>query len=173
MAGPEPKWRRRVYNWLMGKSFQRVLACLLMLAIPLQGFAAAAMRNCVPGHHGDAARADAHASAHVHAAAQDHDHAAHVHHGDAGHDDQAAPDAAGDYAAGDRVTQPSANSAHEQFAKGKCSACATCCSAAAIISATAVPAVFAAGTAPLLVAPGLDVSFITDGPSRPPRSTLA
>jgi ribosomal protein L3 len=38
----------------MGKSFQRVLACLLMLAIPLQGLAAAAMSNCVPGHHGDA-----------------------------------------------------------------------------------------------------------------------
>ena len=60
-----------------------------------------------------------------------------------------------------------------QLANTSCSACASCCSGAAIVSSMLIPAVFTAGFVPFLAASDDAVSFITDGPSRPPRPFLA
>jgi hypothetical protein len=160
--------------------FRNAVVWLMMLALPLQGYAAASMVNCAaghaehavapraaqsgpqPGHYHEAATPNA---GHPHAAVGTHDHASHAH---AGHHEAAA-----DPAIEADVAQPPVLSADDQFADAKCSACAACCSGAAIVSSLAVPVVFAARTAPVLAALGLPVSFITDGPSRPPRSRLA
>lgn len=178
--GTEPKPRRLVYNdLLMGKSLKRVLACLLMLAIPLQGFAATAMLTCGPIHQRVSAGAGGahgheHGPGHVHDAAHEHshgaaaqaqDHAAHHDH-DAQDDGAAAPDL-------HNAPMLSAVGEFDQVAKASCSACASCCSGAAMVSSTAVPAVSAAITALFVAAMSPDLSFITDGPSRPPRPHLA
>ena len=86
---------------------------LLLLALPLQGIAAATMLHCGPGHHGMQA-ADA-PMAH-HDSAEDSDH----HHGEAGHVEAAMHAGNG----GDHA--PSAADI-AKLSKFKCSACASCC----------------------------------------------
>lgn len=167
----------------MGKSLRRVLACVLMLAVPLQGFAAVAMLNCAPDHH-NAAGPGSHAS-HDHAAhaaspasqvaGAQHDHATHGHDGHAGlggHADEATTMAGMNESAPVSIALQSLD-AMAQLANTSCSACASCCSGAAIVSSMVIPAVFTAGSVPFCAATDAPVSFITDGPSRPPRPFLA
>ena len=181
-----------VYNRVMGKSLRRVLACVLMLAVPLQGFAAVAMLNCAPDHH-NAAGPGSHAP-HDHAAhaaspasqvaEAQHDHATHGHDGHerhaghaghaglGGHADEATTMAGMNESAPDSIALQSLD-AMAQLANTSCSACASCCSGAAIVSSMVIPAVFTAGSVPFCAATDSPVSFITDGPSRPPRPFLA
>lgn len=131
-----------------------LLVWLLALAIPAQGAVAAAMRCCGPDHHqGQAVGADE-GHAHGHAMDAGHDHGAPVDPGD--------PDISGD-------ADPHATT----LKAGKCSACSSCCTATGLPSRSAV-----LQTVPfdeVLVAfvgtPALE--FITSGPERPPRPSLA
>ncbi len=127
------------------------LLAWLTLAIPTQGFAAATKVLC-PQHlsgHGSAAQAAGPQAAH----------AAHTHHGDrhGAHDQAHADHPAGQHA---KATQ--------------CSACGTCCAALGMpeqvlmaFQPPLVDATLPAGS------PRLSLSFLTDGPERPPKAQRA
>jgi hypothetical protein len=121
--------------------------CLLLLALPLQGLAAATMVFCAPGHHGSSAAAGEehahHASEHASMPASSPDHA-----------DSEAP------------------AKHLRAGTMKCSACASCFFTA-VPSAALVfePPEFGPATFVALVP--VVAPFIAAGPDRPPRSFLA
>ena len=165
-AGPARSWcaaaavgqlgagQRRGPAWVlalqssMSRLMRSLLICLLVLVLPAQGAAVAAMVACGPRHQ-PAAMGDgitlraSNGPAHSHAA------------GPAGHDHH-------------HAAEPAAtDDAH------KCSACASCCSAGAILNTVPaeplpelVAAVFARWVA------SVD-PFAVDGPDRPPRPSLA
>jgi len=146
----------------MWRSLRIALMWLLAFAVPAQGFAAASMFNCSPGHHGTAGKQAhaGHSGIHVHGAAT-------PPHGHEGHS----------HANGPAVSSIDADGAAEasalgKVAKGSCSACASCCTAAALpssgLSFEATPV--HAGVAPLV--PRSIAAFLTDGPDRPPRSMI-
>lgn len=123
-----------------------IVMCLIALALPIQGVAAATMLHC--------AAATSHAAHGASAVA--HDEGGHHHAGAAPHDDGV-----------------SAVSHHHTGGKSSCSACASCCSAAAL---PAMPIVLASQDAaePFFAIPRLPVVvFLTGGPERPPRTILA
>lgn len=136
-----------------------LLLCLMAIALPVQGFAAAGMKHCGPMH--DRMQAAMAAQA-VH-----HDDG-HVHHHDAdgapqGHDGGA--DAA-DHA-------PAAEKSRAATAAVKCSACAACCVALGLpASALQLPQPPAEGLQPPLVTAEA-AAFLTGGLERPPRTVLA
>jgi hypothetical protein len=127
--------------------------CLLLLALPVQGFAAAQMTQCGPSH-----------GRMQHASSGAHDHEQHVQAQDHHHAHQADAAVHADDAAGDGSTPP---------AKHHCSACAACCVGMALPSSA--PVVIAPAEAVLhRVATGAaDPIFLTSGLERPPRSPLA
>lgn len=116
---------------------------LLVLALPVQGWAAATMVSCGQ-HHG----------ASSHAVADGHD--AHVH---GGHADALADGTKTDHS----DAAPAHASAHT------CSACAACCLVGALPSPVlTVPVDAAARTVFAALQPEVGV-FAADGPERPPR----
>jgi len=128
-----------------------------VLAMPLQGIAAATMRFCAPGHHSKAMHSEGEPAAHrqgVHAPSS-----AAPHH----HEEQ---------------PQADADSAHSKdgLAKTgtlKCSVCAVCCMAAAV--APAMPTVHGI-EASSKITPPASASYVgpaADGLERPPRPFLA
>ena len=129
---------------------------LLVAALPLQGWAAATMIHCGPGHRHIAG-----------AALQGHDHS--HHHGAALVDhDVAASDV-------DGVDHNFLSDPHrpQKLEMGKCSACAACCTTA-VLPATVLafdPVALTDFVAPIL--PQTVAVFLTDGPERPPRTHLA
>ena len=135
---------------------------LLLLALPLQGFAAATMINCGPNHHQMFA-------ASVGVATESHEHAINGHH-------QHGADAAGDMRAAtadDGEHGPSSVHHLNRLTKFKCSACAACCMGAAMPTAALAIASFppAMNTATFVSTPHAD--FLSDGLDRPPRLLLA
>ena len=148
---------------------KRIVRCfvmwLLVLALPVQGFAAATMLLCGAGHHGT-----------VQATEGGHDHAGHMHMGAqdvsvvselAAHDHAAEASPSHEDSAFRPLTAKHAN------VMGKCSACAACCTVAFL------PTNVIAFTAPASsrVLPVVELTthagFIADGPERPPRLLLA
>ena len=141
----------------MSKFLQIALAWLLVVALPVQGYAAQAMLMCGPAHHQSAAV---------------HDHALHD------HDD--APENLADSVPShsDAMASPAASLDHHAKAgsaghASKCSACSSCCGAAA-----ATTAVFGVAVIPLHVPAAATISAGTTaetvgGLDRPPRATLA
>ena len=135
------------------------LMWLLLLALPLQGVAAATLLHCGPGHHGMQV---AEAPVAHHHSAEDSDH----HHGEAGHVHTAMHAGnAGDHA-------PSAADI-AKLSKFKCSACASCCLGLALPTAVVALTTFVPADAPAFVVRVEPVGFFTDGPDRPPRLHLA
>ncbi len=134
---------------------------LVLFALPLQGYAAATLLHCGPGHHRAVAAAMAAPSgAHEHAMHSD-DHAA----GHAGADGATASAAVGDDGASlDHL---------DKLSKAKCSACASCCVGAALPTATLEFAPVAGAVVPTPFVPASRVGFYTDSPDRPPRLNLA
>ena len=138
----------------MAGLMRALLIWMLVLAVPVQGAAAASMALCSTGHHGTAAAVQMPAAHHAAAPAPGADPAqtTHAHHAaSTGHDRTAATPADGH----------------------KCSVCASCCSVGAIFQvALTVPE-------PALVAPVFAAltttvdAFAADGPDRPPRLVLA
>jgi len=143
-------------------SFRFAMMWLLLLALPLQGFAAATMLNCGPNHHRMW-------EASVGTQVDSSDHAAHGHHQHP--QNVAEPDemaAAGDH---DDVD----NSLHHlsKLSKFKCSACAACCMGVALppspIAFLSFPP--ASVLTSSVFAPHVD--FVSSGLDRPPRLFLA
>ena len=143
----------------MRSRLRLALMWLLLLALPLQGIAAATMLHCGPGHHGLQA-ADAPMAHHDSAENSDH------HHGEAGHVEAAMHAGNG----GDHA--PSAADI-AKLSKFKCSACASCCLGLALPTAVVALSTFAPADAPAFVVCVEPVGFFTDGPDRPPRLHLA
>lgn len=124
------------------------LLWLVVLAVPLQGLAAATMLNCTATHGAEAAAAghDDHDD-HDH----DHDHAAMA----AVHDD------------------PAADAGAVHAADHKCSACAACHASIGLpVALPELPAIDAVQAHPVPRASGGE-PFLTGGLERPPRSTHA
>jgi hypothetical protein len=155
--------------------------CVLVLALPVQGFAASTMLLCGGGHHGA-----------VQAAAGEHDHAAHMHkvanpasgvagsHADRHSSHDAASEeahvAAGHASQADADHhQSSANVTTAVHAKvtGKCSACSACCAVAVLPASVIAFSAPAPSRALPVVELTTHVGFFTDGPDRPPRLPLA
>ena len=176
------------YTAAMRSRLRSALMWLLLLALPLQGLAAATMLGCGPMHGRMAtgggaqplALADAHtqvhgqahaqASAHTHAQAQApaqapaHDHASmQAHDGHSQHMQLAAgqaPDQA------DEVT------AHHMggLGKFKCSACAACCVAVALPAAELAVAALPPAFTPVLFVKLPHLDFLSATLDRPPRN---
>ena len=144
---------------------------LLVLALPVQGFAASTMLHCGAGQHGatQATEGEHQHASHKHMGARAvsagsesmaHDHAAQA---SPGHEDSA-------------LSPPSPLSkltAKHANVMGKCSACAACCTVAFL--PTNVVAFTAPAPSRLLPVVELTThtGFIADGPERPPRLHLA
>ena len=160
----------------MSRVLRLLITCLLALALPWQGVAAATMLWCsgspmttleqpaaahthLSGHAGpqDADAGDGHAMEHAPGQVHDDTHVAAQAH--AASDDQAVAHA-------DRTHEHGGNSS----AGHSCTTCATCCAAAAgpalpLVIACQVPTVSALARPPQAGVP----AFVTDGPERPPR----
>ncbi len=128
-----------------------LLLCLMAVALPVQGFAAAGAVHCAAMHErmqpaGDHHAADAaDAGEHHHAQAADHH-----------------PQGADHHAAGEAGRKA-----------GKCSACAACCAALALPAPALLLPPLKADGAPSVVIADAVVAFLTSGPERPPRTPLA
>jgi hypothetical protein len=137
------------------------LMWLLLLALPIQGYAAATMLHCGPNHpRSPAAAPSAAAESPLHSA-----HAGHHH---------ALPEADLSMASVTLDIGDETASAHQlnQLSEFKCSACAACCMGAALPAAALMFASFAPATAPSFFVCVEPVGFFTDGPDRPPRISL-
>ena len=145
----------------MNRRFQSVLVWLVLLALPLQGLAAATMINCGPNHHRMLA-------ASVAASTESRDHAMRGHHP---HETGAAGDQHAN-AIGD--DEHGASSVHhlDKLMKFKCSACAACCMGAALPTAALVIASFPPAMTTAVFVPAAHVDFVSDGLDRPPRLLL-
>ena len=142
-----------------------IIALVLAFALPLQGVAAATMVACGPSHH----RMDGASQVHSHfdhdgqpeAQTDDHDHSSLHSHEQSLIGEQVHPD------------HHAAHHDLDKASKYKCSACASCCAAAAIpsqlltLESVSLPEFFA----PLELS-GI-AAFLTEGLERPPRSILA
>ena len=151
----------------MRRVLRIALMWLLALAVPVQGVAATTMLSCGPNHASAAATAAPHDEAPHHAQVGQSPHHEQQHQQQHGQGHENGHDTAGnDDTGGDDDTGA------VKVATQKCSACASCCTAAML------PATASASLAPVVpdfVAPGLpaDVAdFLTDGPERPPRLLL-
>lgn len=162
----------------MLNSLRILLIWLLVLAIPAQGVAAATMLYCGPDHHGtrsDSSRDGSHgvaAPAHHHARDAEPRHQDHAMHDHAAHGGQNT-ESADAQAEVSVVTVATVAGVPDSSPEVKCSVCATCCNAAAIASSVLGTSSNQASPAPLPSVVASPVSFITDGPRRPPRSFLA
>ena len=139
----------------MTRAIRSALMYLILVALPFQGFAAAMMLACGPGHH-QAAVIKGAADGDALAFASEH------------HHDGGSPARHLAYAG-----TPSADHGHHHGGKlGKCSVCAACCSVAALPTA---PVSFDTVAPDSAVSPSAAESggdFFTDGPQRPPRTIL-
>lgn len=136
----------------MPRALRTFLSCLVMLAIPLQGFAAASMILCGPHHAAMAQGADS--------GSHHHDDAAAPHH----HPDATPAPDAGENALGEFVKSLGM----------KCSACSSCCSLAALPIAPVPSLTFLPTTS--VAAPFFSSSYtgiVPDGLERPPSRHLA
>ena len=132
-----------VYTFAMTTGLRNALMWLLLLALPLQGFAAATMLHCGAGHQQTAASSlSKSASAHQHEAGQAHRHAA------------------------------ASDTPQPDLTKSKCSACAACCMGTALPAAALAFEPFAPALAPPSFVSAPAIGFVTDGPDRPPRILL-
>ena len=155
---PEPSSTESLYTFAMVSRLRSAVMWLLLLALPLQGFAAATMLNCGPNHHRMMAAASAEPDeAHEHTAAVQHHHqmgmAAGEHEG------------ASANPSGDAPPLPHL----DKLVKFKCNACAVCCTGAAMPTAAFTFEVFPPAMAPASFVPTAHIGFVTDGPDRPPR----
>lgn len=151
---------------MLSRLVRSVLMWLLAVALPIQGASAVTMLACGPVHSSVAAAVSG-----VMPAAADHDHAAHLL--DIAADHAAPAEEASSAANGYGEVGPGTAQSLHKASKGKCSACASCCSAAFLpteVVAVRLPAA-TQFVSPLL--PAWVAVFQTDGPDRPPRLILA
>ena len=160
-AVPELSAINLLYTFAMSFRFRSVLMWLLLIALPVQGFAAATMLNCGPNHQQMwQASAAAKADPSVHAA---HDH----HHKAVDADAGEAPTAGQPSDDGNSLTQLN------KAAKFKCSACAACCMGIALPASPLAITALLVDSAPQLEGSAVHVDFVSTGPDRPPRTARA
>ena len=152
------------YILMVNFFIRTLLIWLLVLAVPAQGMAGVTMAVCGPNHAGVSSAAQSPSVESIERVDQDENHAStHVHHdraAQANEDTSASAEAWSSVKAGD-------------VSPHTCSACASCCSAAAILSMVlAVSADAHASTVFSAVVPSVD-TYSADGPDRPPRIVLA
>lgn len=143
----------------MPRLFKTAVLYLLLLALPVQGYAATAMSGCGPGHHGlPTAQAGVAAPAlgEAHAQAADH------------HRDLGASEASGPFASNDANGDSDPGNAAGSEKSG-CSACAGCCMGAAVTASETNFRLAVQSVDLLDAAPFRNIGFLTDGPRRPPR----
>ena len=140
----------------MLKKIIRVLAWLLIVALPVQGVAATAMLHCGPGHHG---------SADTPVAGAHHDDVGAVSHAHELTEPTTDPRHHPDEEAQPPVADPSG------FAK--CSVCATCCLGAGFPMGRRADVISPPHFLPLLSAVVPVLEIFVPGPERPPRYTPA
>lgn len=140
------------------RRFRTALVWLLLLAVPLQGFAASAMLFCGIAHGGAASQLS-----HEHPALNGGD--GHAHAGDRhGH---------GVLLDADGTIDANPDSPLSDLHDGACSACASCCSGAALLlSSVNVVSPFG-HDAPVLASNCAEPGQNSPGPDRPPRLLLA
>lgn len=145
---------------------------LLMLAIPLQGFAATAMIFCTPSHHsttnvvvGKVASATLEATEH---AAHHHANGAHSSH----HEDKSSAYASSNNS-DDTTIKTNTPLKIEKHGDSKCSACAACCASSAIVCSTLVNPVATTGSEPIPFTLESFFSYVPEGSDPPPRPILA
>lgn len=123
-----------------------LVCCLLAIAFPIQGYASACMLFCAPGGHGAQSAG---------AQAQNNN----------GH---------GDVVTAAKISVDMADHSScegmDKQASGKCSACASCCHAAAITVTILVPIAQVARSALIESAMVCATGYITEGLERPPRA---
>jgi hypothetical protein len=149
-----------------------LLAWLLVLAIPLQGFAATAMLLCASGHQSNQGT--------VQAAAQS-NHAQHqASHGSpqAGHEQvhttSADAEATTNASAGGTTSADAGATSHAHAPdKGKCSACASCCVGTALVAAPFLSPISPQGNVAIAFTLAVFASYVPEGLDPPPRSFLA
>lgn len=148
----------------MWQKLRSSVFCLLVLAIPVQGFAAAGMLFCGPGHH-DSHTRTAGALEHYPGMAMVHSH----------DEDNASSDGHSDHAhqASEGTSQPGKLNI-DKLGADKCSVCSACCNAAAALpmAAIALPAM-APHASPLPAESAAFAGFIPGSLERPPRHLLA
>ena len=150
------------YTPSMKFRFRKALMWLLLLALPLQGFAAATMINCGPNHHRmfSAAVTDR-IESHHHAAVEPHQHSMGM---------------ADDHRemVGEAGTTDLPSVHHlDKLSKFKCSACAACCIGAALPTAALAIASVPPAMMTASFVPTLHADFLADGLDPPPRLLLA
>jgi hypothetical protein len=149
-----------------------ILAWLLMLAIPVQGFAATAMLFCAPSHHGvvrvvssvdTSSLTGSDNVSHHHSQTQQSTN----HHG-------ASAVSLGSNDAGDHhgLTKSSPIKIGK-VADGKCSACAMCCTGSVITSTPSSHAVATTASNQIPFAMESFASYVPEGLDPPPRSLIA
>jgi hypothetical protein len=167
------KYSGKISN--MSKLPRAVLAGLLILAIPVQGFAATAMLFCVSGHQHDRGATttdqppahDRHSDFSGHASLHPGNMQAIAHrsHDEAKFATSLQPE--------DAIQGDSVPIQVGKLGDGKCSACATCCTGSVIVNTQSVSPVAMTGSD---LIPSIQESFlshISEGFDPPPRSILA
>lgn len=135
---------------------------LLLLALPLQGYAAALMLHCGPSHHGMMDQlVSVPTELHHHSVEGGAHHAIDI---AADQGTVAVIDAGGEDGSVHHLTT---------LSKFKCSACASCCVGAALPATALVFASSEPAHTPTRFVLASPVGFFTDGPDRPPRLVLA
>lgn len=151
----------------MGRRFRTALLWLIAWALPLQGFAAGAMLFCGSAHATQAAwmhivpGAAGSGAGHHHGPEHDHDPGP----GDGIH--SAAPGGPAPFAADEAGGLSAAHLDH--LAHYSCSVCASCCPVTGPPSSVAGVPFAAASFRVDFALPVPSLSFLTDGPDRPPR----
>lgn len=130
---------------------KRLVIWLMLIALPMQSFAAVTMLHCAPRHEAIAA------VVHEHHASGMEGHEGHTHH-------HADADAGTNSQTDDIPT----------ISTDKCSACSTCCMSSMAMTYPQWMSPIQIGAPVLVPHPALSFhSIILDGPQRPPRSFLA
>lgn len=170
-----------IYTLGMFARLRVILVCLLTLALPVQGFAAATMLFCVgSSHHRGAAQvANLVAMSGVHEGGSMHEHPpgtlAHGHvgerqEGDANASAHADTDHAQHHGSSAKLDSQGKSAAKVE---GKCSACSACCASVALPSTLKTFEPTKADSPLVATAISAAAGFFTDGQDRPPRISLA
>ena len=142
----------------MVSGFRSAMMWLLLVALPLQGYAAATMLTCGPNHHRLMAAAIAEPD-------EAHHHAAGVQH----HHEMGMADGQHDVASVDGSGGTPSLPHLDNLMKFKCNACAVCCTGAAMPTAIFTFELLPPAMTPELFVPTSHAGFVTDAPDRPPR----
>ncbi|MNJ99046.1 hypothetical protein D3C87_168180 [compost metagenome] len=145
----------------MNRLFKTLVLWLLVLALPVQGYAAVMQMSCAPAMHESVAAE----VAAVTAVSDEHAH----HHG-MQHEAAAVTDAATDATAKAATDMPSP---HGKQTHMKCSVCAAGCMGMTALPSTPDWTFAAIGSSQILASPAPDfLGHIPDGIKRPPKSSL-